>query len=45
MSMGYLLMAPWINRLFGVTDQAAFLEQRKHAIVDLFLNGVKASKA
>jgi TetR/AcrR family transcriptional regulator len=44
MSMGYLIMAPWIDRVFSVTDRDAFLEQRKLAIVDLFLNGVKAKK-
>jgi TetR/AcrR family transcriptional regulator len=41
MSMGYIIMSPWIDRIFEVKDQAAFLEQRKGAIVDLFLNGVK----
>lgn len=42
MSLGYLLMAPMADRVWGIEDRVAFIEKRKHAIVDLFLNGVLA---
>jgi AcrR family transcriptional regulator len=42
MSLGYLMMAPLADRVWGVEDRVAFIEKRKHAIVDLFLNGVLA---
>lgn len=42
MSLGYYLLAPVADRVWNVTDRAAFIEERKRLIVDLFLNGVKA---
>jgi AcrR family transcriptional regulator len=42
MSLGYHLMAPLVDRVWNVTDREAFIEERKIAIVDLFLYGVKA---
>lgn len=40
MSLGYLLLAPVMDKIFGIEDHHSFVEQRKHAVVDLFLNGV-----
>jgi TetR/AcrR family transcriptional regulator len=42
MSMGYMMLAPLVDRVWGIEDRAVFIEERKHAIVDLFLNGVLA---
>lgn len=42
MSLGYLMLAPMADRVWGIEDRVAFIEQRKHAIVDLFLHGVLA---
>jgi len=42
MSLGYLLMAPIMDRIWGITDRASFLEERKYAMVDLIMNGLKA---
>jgi TetR/AcrR family transcriptional regulator len=42
MSLGYHLMAPLVDRVWNVDDREAFIEERKKAIVDLFLYGVKA---
>ncbi len=42
MSLGYLMLAPMADRIWGIEDRVAFIEKRKHAIVDLFLNGVLA---
>lgn len=42
MSLGYLLMAPLADRVWGIQDRLAFLEKRKYAIVDLFMHGVLA---
>lgn len=41
MSLGYHLMAPLVDRVWNVTDREVFVRERKAAIVDLFLNGVK----
>lgn len=41
MSLGYHLMSPLIDRVWNVTNRESFIEERKQAIVDLFLNGVK----
>jgi hypothetical protein len=42
MNIGFFLMAPIIKRTLNITDMDEFLAERKTAIVDLFLNGVKA---
>ncbi len=42
MSLGYHLMAPIMDRVWGITDRASFIEERKHAMVDLIMNGLKA---
>ena len=42
MNIGFFLMAPLIKRTLNITDLNEFLKERKTAIVDLFLNGVKA---
>lgn len=41
MSLGYYLMAPLIDRIWNISDKEMFIRERKKAIVDLFLNGVK----
>ncbi|MBD3258029.1 TetR family transcriptional regulator [candidate division GN15 bacterium] len=40
MNVGYIIMAPVVDQLLGITDRKAFLEQRKHAVVDVFLHGI-----
>ena len=42
MSIGYFLIAPMADRIVDITDREEFLEQRKKAVVDIFLNGIKA---
>lgn len=42
MNLGYYLMSPLINRVFAVENYEGFIMERKEAVVDLFLNGVKA---
>ena len=42
MSLGYFLMSQIINNVWQVAGEPAFIEERKKAIVDLFMNGVKA---
>jgi AcrR family transcriptional regulator len=41
LSLGYLLVAPFTDRVWNITDKAKFLEDRKQVIVDIFLNGVR----
>jgi hypothetical protein len=41
MNIGYFLMSPIIDRVWRVKDRREFVEQRKRAVVDLFLHGVK----
>jgi AcrR family transcriptional regulator len=40
MNIGYLLLAPVVDRIWSVQDRRAFLEERKESILDLFLYGV-----
>ena len=42
MSLGYFLMSQIFNNVWQVAGEPAFIEERKKAIVDLFMNGVKA---
>ena len=42
LNIGYYLTAPLVNRVAGITDPSAFIKERKIALVDLFLNGVRA---
>lgn len=42
MSMGYMMLAPLVDKVWGIEDRTVFIEERKHAIVDLFLHGVLA---
>ncbi len=42
MQVGYFLMAPLIDRVTEVSDRQAFVNARRDAVVDLFLNGVRA---
>lgn len=39
---GYLLMSPIVDRIHDITDRKSFLDARKKAVVDLFMNGVRA---
>ena len=45
MNMGYLLVAPLADQVMNVEDRAQFIEERKKAVVDLFLYGVKVRPA
>ena len=42
LSLGYLLVAPFTDRIWNISDKAQFLEDRKRIIVDIFLHGVRA---
>jgi len=42
MSLGYLILSPLLDTVWRISDRNSFLEERKLAIVDLFMNGMKA---
>ncbi|HOD66754.1 MAG TPA: TetR family transcriptional regulator [candidate division Zixibacteria bacterium] len=42
MQIGYFLMSPLVDRVLHLEDREAFVVARRDAVVDLFLNGVKA---
>lgn len=42
MSIGFFLLEPILTRVLGIEDRERFIEERPRAIVDLFMNGVKA---
>ncbi len=42
MNVGYFVLAPLVDRIWGVTDPDRFIAERKEAVIDLFLHGVKA---
>jgi AcrR family transcriptional regulator len=42
MSIFYLIMAPMVNSVWGITDETGFRDERAVAVVDLFMNGLKA---
>ncbi|MBD3404394.1 TetR family transcriptional regulator [candidate division GN15 bacterium] len=41
LNLGYVFLHPLIDRLLGIEDTGAFMEERKTALVDLFLHGVE----
>jgi len=41
MNVGYFVLAPLIEKIWGVTDHDQFIAERKEAVIDLFLHGVK----
>jgi AcrR family transcriptional regulator len=41
MNIGYVVIAPIADKIMGIDNREEFLKERKDAIVDLFLNGVK----
>ncbi len=42
MQIGFFLMRPLIHRVFDLDDDRQFMIDRKEAVIDLFLHGVKA---
>lgn len=42
MSIYYHMVTPFINRLLGIDDPHQFAAERPKAIIDIFLNGLKA---
>lgn len=42
MSIGYYLMSPLFDKVWQIGHRPTFVEERKEAIADLFMNGVKA---
>jgi hypothetical protein len=42
MNIGYFVLSPIINRVMKITDPDEFVEKRAEAVVDIFLNGIKA---
>jgi TetR/AcrR family transcriptional regulator len=45
LNIGYALIAPLPDRILSISDRHEFIEQRKRAVVDLFLYGAKARQA
>lgn len=41
MNVGYFILAPIIDKIWDVTDRDQFVSERKEAVIDLFLYGVK----
>ncbi len=41
MNIGYLLLAPLINRVLVIDDRETFIQERREAVVDIFLNGIR----
>jgi TetR/AcrR family transcriptional regulator len=41
MNVGYFVLAPLIDRIWDIADRDQFVAERKEAIIDLFLHGVK----
>lgn len=41
MNVGYFVLAPLIDNIWDVTDRDQFIVERKEAVIDLFLHGVK----
>ena len=41
MNLGYFFMSPITDKVLGIKNQKQFIAERKKAIVDLFLYGVK----
>jgi TetR/AcrR family transcriptional regulator len=42
MNLFYLFFSPLLNRVWEIQDESAFRKKRPGAVVDLFLNGLKA---
>lgn len=42
MSIGYFLLEPILERILRIPDREQFISERPKAIVDLFMNGVRA---
>lgn len=40
MNIGYFIMSPIVNKVQKIEDPQKFIDERKYAVVDLFLNGV-----
>jgi AcrR family transcriptional regulator len=41
MNVGYFFLAPLVDRILNISDRETFIEERKKAVVDIFLNGIK----
>ena len=42
LNIGYFFLEPLVTRVFGIDDCETFVKERVPAVVDLFLNGMKA---
>ncbi len=42
MNVGYFILSPLIDKIWNITDRGSFIAERKKAVVDLFLHGVKS---
>jgi len=42
MSLGYFLLSPVFTRVWRYANEPTFVEERKTAVLDLFMNGVKS---
>jgi TetR/AcrR family transcriptional regulator len=41
MNIGYFVLAPFVDRVWGITNRRRFVTERREAVIDLFLDGVK----
>lgn len=41
MNVGYSILSPLVDKIWGIADREQFLANRKEAVIDLFLEGVK----
>lgn len=41
MNVGYILLAPLLDKVWDISNHDQFIAERKDAIIDLFLHGVK----
>jgi hypothetical protein len=42
MNKFYLLLSPLVNEIWEIKDEKAFRQERRRAVVDLFLHGIEA---
>jgi TetR/AcrR family transcriptional regulator len=41
MNIGYFVLAPFVDRVWGITNRRRFISEHQEAVIDLFLYGVK----
>jgi TetR/AcrR family transcriptional regulator len=41
MNIGYFMLAPLVDKVWGITDRKRFIADRRRSVIDLFLHGVE----